>query len=331
MKIKIKWLFFLVCLLLLSNLTVLFAQNTNLAPPAMVVPQEIEKQVKDALRTGSVTLNFENLDVKILAKIISEITGKNIIVDDRVKGDVTIFSSTPVSINEAWNIFIAAVKAKGFEVVQLKKYTKILPEIKNKDFKLSKDYISSPGEELVIAIAILKNANAVELQKSLMALISSTGGSISAYQPNNTIIIVDNSSNIKKLISIIKQMDVVPKQQALRVYNPRYINVTMLTASLEKILRDPDIRFSAYEQTNSMLAYIPQNKVRSVEEIIRNLDRPSFTKERTMRIYYLQNASCEDLVKTLSLMLKEKERVEIKETSPGGVQTASVTDKKSVF
>jgi general secretion pathway protein D len=50
-----------------------------------------------------------------------------------------------------------------------------------------------------------------------------------------------------------------------------------------------------------------------------------------MRIYYLQNASCEDLVKTLSLMLKEKERVEIKETSPGGVQTASVTDKKSVF
>lgn len=305
-----------------------FAESADSAQ--IKIPVEIEEQVKSALRTGKVTLNFEDIEIGVLAKLISEITRKNIVVDERVRGKITIFSAKPVTPRQAWEIFVSAVKAKGFDVVELKTFTKILPLGSKREFKLAKEEISSPEEELVVYIAVLKNADAVELQKSIQPLISSPSGTASAYQPNNSLVIVDTAENITRLVSIIKQMDASAGYK-LRVYNPKFIDVNLLADSLEKILKEKssDIKISSYEPTNSLLAYVPVNKIKSLEGIIKNLDRVEATAEKKMQVYYVQNADAEDIAKVLSTMLKEKEKVEVKKEAEGGKAASSKT--KEIF
>lgn len=335
---KKRLLKILLVLILFIPLTIWVARATDTEQPQIKIPLEIEDQIKAAMKSGKVSLNFEDIDIPILAKIISEITGKNIILDDRVQGKLSIFSAKPVTLQQAWGIFISSLRAKGFEVVELKSFTKILPPERKKTIKLLKEDVFSPEEELVVYIAALKNADAMELQKSLSPLISSPNGTVSAYIPNNSLVIIDTAASIKKLTSIIKQVDTSQKYYRLRVYNPKFVSVTLLVNSLEKILKEKesDIKVSAYEPTNSLLAYVPLSKINSLEEILKNLDRQEISAERKLRVCYLQNADAEDIAKVISSMLKEKEKVEIKESvqqqgGAAGQQQAQDKQKGEVF
>jgi len=77
----------------------------------------LSKTIADSMRNGHILLNFENIDIRVLSRVMSELTGRNIIVDEKVKGKLTILSSREVSIPEAWDIFKAAVNRYGFTVV----------------------------------------------------------------------------------------------------------------------------------------------------------------------------------------------------------------------
>ena len=80
-----------------------------------------------AKRTGKVFLNFQNADISLVVKFMSELTGKNIVLGPNVKGTITISSAKPVSINQTWDLFVMSLTLQGDGVVEDKNFVRILP------------------------------------------------------------------------------------------------------------------------------------------------------------------------------------------------------------
>src|ERR1700735_2526158 len=76
---------------------------------------------------NTITMNFQNVDIPVLAKFISEITGRNFIIDESVRGKVTIISPSKVTPEQAYSIFQSVLQAKGFTTVQAGHVIKIVP------------------------------------------------------------------------------------------------------------------------------------------------------------------------------------------------------------
>jgi len=110
-----------------------------------------------------ITMNFQNVDIPVLAKFISEITGKNFIIDESVRGKVTIISPTKVTPEEAYQAFQSALQIKGFTTVQTGKTIKIIPSRNvRSDAPLTESQLpaESRGDEYVTRMIKLKNVDA---------------------------------------------------------------------------------------------------------------------------------------------------------------------------
>ena len=89
--------------------------------------EAIQKQAQEQRRTGKVFLNFQNADISLVVKFMSELTGKNIVLDPNVKGTITISSAKPVSIKQTWDLFVMSLTLQGYGVVEDKNFVRILP------------------------------------------------------------------------------------------------------------------------------------------------------------------------------------------------------------
>lgn len=333
-----KFIVLILIFALIMPLSLCFAQNNN--TENLKSPIEIEKKAAAGLKSGKILLNFEDIDIKVLAKLISEITGKNIIVDDKIQGKVTIVSSSEVSPSQAWKIFISAVQTKGFIVIDKGSYVKILPEAsaKAERMKLLNEKIDTTPEDLVVAVIILKNADSVSLRNSLNPLISANG-SIASYEPTNSLIISDISSNVKRIISIIKDLDVSPKKMELRIYHLKNALVEPIVQSIEKTLgmtekENPslNLKVSAHKPTNSLIVYGTKNQMLQVEKLLKSIDQTKPEMDKSFKIYYLENGDAEDIAKVLTATLGEKKRIESAEQKtavPGESTTAQITADKA--
>ncbi|MBQ7529671.1 hypothetical protein IJT10_07190, partial [bacterium] len=143
--------------------TSLLAALVSLGPASAETPQPdsnaepqrplMSQTIADSLRNGHILLNFENIDLKVLSRMMSELTGRNIIVDEKVKGKLTILSSRPVSIDEAWDIFKAALDRSGYTVQNKGEYVQILPNASARNIGqfVSASTANPWGEEYVMA------------------------------------------------------------------------------------------------------------------------------------------------------------------------------------
>ncbi len=162
-------------------------------------------------RSEPVTLNFENADITAVARTMSSITGRNVVVDPRVKGTITLGTDRPVSPAVAYNQFLAALRLQGFTVVQADGLDKVVPEA---DAKLQSGSVSVDGNQpnvtgnqIVTQIFRLNHENANNLVPVLRPLIS-PNNTINVNPGNNSLVITDYADNLRRLGRIISSMDV---------------------------------------------------------------------------------------------------------------------------
>ncbi len=160
--------------------------------------------------TRFVTIDFNNVDITVFIKFISELTSKNFIIDRRVKGKVTIISPTKISIKEAYKVFESVLEVHGYTTIESGKVIKIVPSpdarTKNIETKL-KEEAASPEDRVVTQLIPLRYAAPVAIKKLFTPLVSKSSV-ILAYAPTNTLIITDIHTNIKRLLRILKTIDV---------------------------------------------------------------------------------------------------------------------------
>jgi len=259
-----------------------------------------------------VSLNFVNAEIEEVIRAVSHITGRNFVVDPRVKGTINIISATPVAASLAYDILLSTLRMQGFAAVEAGGVTKILPEA---DAKL---YVSGvngkgSGEKLVTRVFALKYESATQLVPVLRPLIA-PNNIVVAYPNNNTLVVTDYASNLKRIEEIVNTID-QPDRSAPEIIQVKRASAVELAQTITRLLQDgaagvtgatdSSQRFVllADARTNSILVRTEnKEKLERVRDLIAKLDSETATLGN-MHVVYLKNAEAVKLAQTLRAVL----------------------------
>ncbi|MCK6556714.1 type II secretion system secretin GspD [Candidatus Binatia bacterium] len=189
-----------------------------------------------------ITMDFQDVDLQVLVKFISEITGKNFIVDEKVRGKITIISPGKISVDEAYLVFQSVLQVKGFTTVPSGAIIKIVPTKEARtstlDTVLPDDSPSPIDQYITRLIGPLKYVDANNMVQILQPLVS-PDGLLAAYAPTNTLIVIDTAAQTDRLARILRQLDVEGFEQGIEVVRLNYAFAADIAALLQQVLEGP--------------------------------------------------------------------------------------------
>jgi general secretion pathway protein D len=183
------------------------------------------------------SFDFPNVDINDVIKAISELTGKNFIIDPGVRGKITIVAPSKITVAEAYKAFLSALAINGFTVVPSGSFLKVkLARNAQRDSIETYSGTYYPNtDQLITRIINLKHIQAEQVTRDLRVLVS-TNGEINHYAPTNSIIISDFGSNIDRVMKILNQLDVPGFEDQLEVIPVRYGKAKDLADLVDRIV-----------------------------------------------------------------------------------------------
>ena len=268
-----------------------------------------------AFAEESAQIELNDVEIPALIDTVSRITGKNFIVDPRVKGRVTVITGREVDPDELYELFLSILQVHGFSAVPTgvgSNLIKIVPSnqakqqpvpvIGEKEERSTKKSTRN-SDELITRVIRVEHVPAAMLVPILRPLVPSTG-QLQAYGPSNTILISDRAANIERLIKVIKRMDRADDEE-LEVIPLKFASAKNLALTIQN-LQQSNIKgaptknkISADERTNSLLISGDKSSRQQVRKIIAKLDTRQPLEEKT-RVIYLRYAKAEELAKVLT-------------------------------
>jgi len=260
-----------------------------------------------------VSLNFVNADIEEVIKAVSHITGRNFVVDPRVKGTINIISSTPVAAPLAYDILLSTLRMQGFAAVEAGGVTKVMPEADAKLYVSSTNDRHGSGEKLVTRVYVLKYESAAQMVPVLRPLIA-PNNIVVAYPNNNTLVVTDYASNLKRIEQIVNAIDqpgkgspvIIPVKRASAIELAQTINRLLQDGAVVATgSTDASQRFVllADSRTNSLLVRTEnQERLDRVRDLVEKLDVETGTLGN-MHVVYLKNAEAVKLAQTLRAVL----------------------------
>jgi len=212
------------------------------APTAAQDAPVVEPEVTDegAENGNLITMNFQDIELSALVKFISEITGKNFILDERVKGKVTIISPEKITEEEAYAVFQSVLQVKGFATVPSGAIFKIVPAQDAKSTTLETilpQGLMGMSDEFVTRLLPMQNVDVNNVLPIIQPLVS-PNGLLAAYVATNTLILIDSAGNIDRLARILHVLDVEGQDRGVEVLRLNYAFAVEIAALLGQVLDD---------------------------------------------------------------------------------------------
>ena len=300
--------------------------------PLIESSQELYAQTDAPAAERYVTIDFNNVDINIFIKYMSELTGVNFVVDPSVQGQVTIISPTQISEEDAYRVFETVLEINGFTTIPGETVTKIVPLASARS--QSVDILRSgeapePGDRIVTQLVPLKHTSPLEINQVLKPLISKTSV-IVAHTQSGMLIITDTMSNIKRLLAIIETLDVPYGREQVAVIALEHGNVEKVGTILQTIFQRSSgdqtkgsvalagLRVIPYERINAMVVFGSANEIDRVRGLVSKLDVEAEQGSGNIHVVYLQNAMAVEMAKVLTA-LPRKEQGESEETSTAAI------------
>ncbi len=312
----IRYIFTLILLILTLNLSIGAQAKTSGETAKSSDDKKATQGEQDSERF--ISIDFNNVDINVFIKFISELTSRNFVVDQRVRGKVTIISPSKISVKEAYKVFESVLEVHGFTTIKAGEVTKIVPSpdarSKNIETRL-KEEAASPEDRVVTQLIPLKYASPSEIKKLFAPLVSKSSV-ILDYPPTNMLIITDVYSNIKRLLRILTAIDVAGMGQELSVIPLEYADATKFVKILDSVFQEKrksraqstfsDTKFVADERTNTIIVMASEVETSRIKRLINMLDRETPRGKERIHVYYLENANAEDLAKVLQELPTKK-------------------------
>lgn len=256
---------------------------------------------------ASITLAFQNTDIEPVALAVAKATGQSIIVDPRVKGKVSLTTVRPVTKQGALDLFSSALRSAGFALVQVNGIYRVVPEA---DAKIQGNTVltqSNPeGDQVVTRVFKIKQDSASNLVNVLKPLLT-PNSSISANPGNNTIIVTDYASNVKRVAKLIDSMD-EPTVGDVQTIHLRYAVAIDVASILNKVVETSNNPADAAGGKTVVIAEPRSNsilikssnpeKIRQIRSLITRLDTPT-ANSGNIWVVPLKNAEASKLAVTL--------------------------------
>jgi general secretion pathway protein D len=245
----------------------------------------------------TVTLNFVNADIEGVVKAVSEITGKNFLLDPRVKGTVNIVSGRPMARALVYEVFLSALRLQGYAAVEERGVVKILPEA---DAKLH------AGNQVQTRVFTLRYESAQQLVPVLRPLIA-PANAITAYPGNNTLVITDYAGNLRRIGRIIESID-QPSGTDPVVIPLAHASAVDVALTVSRVLAEPPgaagdasqrLSVAADARSNSLIARSDNpSRLARLRTLVATLDTPT-SAAGNLHVVYLKNAEAVKVAETL--------------------------------
>lgn len=289
-----------------------------------------------------ITLNLKDADIRALISTVSKFTGKNFIIDPRVKAKVTVISANTLTPEAVYEVFLSVLQVHGYAAVPSGSVIKIVPEVNAKQGSLpmSEDAEYFADDELVTKILRLDHVPAAQLVPILRPLVPQQGH-LAAYNPTNTLIITDHAGNIQRLIKIIAEVDrpdsdeleIIPLKHASASELVRILNSLNTSGAAKEGVNE--VKLAADDRTNSILVTGDRSSRLKTRATVSYLDTPLEDGSGNTHVIYLKYAKAENLEKILTGMkeqsTKSKTAAAAKVAPPAGATTGSVISQTAII
>lgn len=289
--------FFLASILVALGAEDSIARSKSLGPGIEVGADEQGKK--------SITLNLNDADIQAFISAVSEITGRNFIVDPRVKAKVTVISAAPTSPEALYDVFLSVLNVHGFSAVDTGNVTKIVPEVGARTEGASEVVTRNTErtEKLVTAVVPVRHINAAELVPILRPLLPQEAH-LAAAASSNALVIADTAANVDRVSRIIQQIDRDTAGE-IEIIPLEFADANTLIATLQA-LQDPQanggtekLLITSDGRTNSILINGSTATRIRIRELVRQLDIPGSGDAESIEVFYLRFATAADLLPVL--------------------------------
>ena len=274
-----------------------------------------------------VTLNFVNAEIDAVAKTLATLSGHNVVVDPRVKGNITLTSNVPVSPSEALRLFAAQLRTQSFALVDSAGLYLVVPEAdaKLQSAGVSAGAVPTSNGQIVTQIFQLNHENANNLVPILRPLIS-PNNTINVNPGTNALIITDYADNLQRMARIIAALDVA-NATGVEVIALKHALATDLVPMLQRLLdsgaasgaaptapstgqSDTPLKTTVMAEARSnslILRAANAARMALARSLVAQLDQPSASGPNAasgnIHVVYLKNADATKLAATLRAAL----------------------------
>ncbi len=288
----------------LRRTTAIFAVATLLSLGTVVSAAPPQPRPEEG---ATITPNYKDADLSQIIQAVSEVTGKNFIIDPRVNAKVTMLSSTPMTPAAFYEAFLAVLQVYGYVAVPAGKVIKIVPNTDERQLPSNDlpDTVSSSSDALVTQIIEIKNISATALVPILRPLVPQYGH-LAAYGPGNLLIISDRASNVSRILRIVERMD-ESGDEPFEIVHLTNASATEVVRTVNQLTQGAGGQSSegvttkvvADERTNSVLISGEKSLRLKVKALILSLDTKKLGGNGDTEVRYLLYADAEKLAEKL--------------------------------
>jgi len=265
-----------------------------------------------------VVINFADVDISTLVKFISDLTGKNFVLDERVKGKISIYSPTKLSPQDAYAVFTSVLELKGFTIIPSGKTNKIVPTsaVRQSGIPIAAAAEPVPTNETYSArIISLDYISSQEAMAFLQPLVSKDGH-ISAFGPGNLLLLIDSNPNIEKILGVLELIDTDQAREGGEILFlshasaestaklvSEWLGAKGKPAGAGSIATQPS-PVIADLRLNALIIFAKENERQAIRRLVSLIDVPPPTSSTKINVYYLENADAVETAKVLEGVVK---------------------------
>lgn len=268
-----------------------------------------------------VIMNFTDVEIGTMVKFISELTGKNFVLDERVKGKVSVFSPSKLSQDEAFALFTSVLELKGFTLIQAGKIYKVVPtgSAKQAGMKLADKERIPLGDAFLARVFPLTQISSQEALTFLQPIISKEGH-IGSFGPGNMLLVVDAASNLQKVADILSLIDTPQRREGAELVYLKHGSAEGVTKVLQEWLAGRGARQVAVGTTqsansgavqvladtrlNAVLLFGPEKDKKEIRSLIAQLDVTPPEASSKINVCFLENTDATEMAKVLDGVVK---------------------------
>lgn len=256
-----------------------------------------------AAPADKINFDFQDADLRAVIQAVAEFTGRNFLVDPRVKGKVTVIAPQGLTEDEAYRVFQSVLQTNGFVVAQEGEVTKIIPQEKGK-YNSARE--GAEGASMVTRVIHMDHVSAQRLVPILRPLLPPFGHLV-AYPDTESLIITERGSHIQKIVGIVRRLDRPTEVGDVELISLVHASADDLADKLTKLYSQKggqkgkgagSLTIMAYDRTNSLIVRADAATRKEIKNLAKDLDTPTGQGGRT-HVIYLENAEAESLVEIL--------------------------------
>ena len=288
--------------------------------PAVLAAPNVEREAG----AEAITFDFKDIELPALIKTVSDLTGKNFLYDDSVKGKVTIISPETMTLEEIYQLFLTVLNVNGYTLVPEGKVNKIVSTktARQEGLPVLSGNGTAASGQFVTRLVRLKYLDASTVAKSVLAPLMPATGNIITYPPTNTLILTDSAATIERMMTIMRLLDepdlsgevtVIPllnanAEEVAQICNEMFayqeaVTPTRQVSKIVSTAQDTGLKIIPYARVNALIVLGSIEHINKLNKLVALLDQKASGSRPYINVYYLENADAETLATTLNQLL----------------------------